>query len=96
MSKAFKPGDLALTKVYDAEIPAGSQVELVEFIPQGSVVEDGKGYRFTAPTEGWLCKHPRIEPAVIAYGSHELMPLRGDDLPAETLDTAAPRELVSA
>lgn len=25
-----------------------------------------------------------------------LMPLRDDDLPAETLDTAAPRELVSA
>jgi hypothetical protein len=94
MSKAFQPGDLALTLVYDAQIPAGSQVELAIFLPKGSLIDYGQGISRT-PTDGWVCKHPAV-PNGVAYGVGELMPLRDDDLPAETLDTAAPRELVSA
>lgn len=91
MSKAFKPGDLALTLVYDVDCPAGSQVELVKVINVGDRISP----TFLAPTAGWHVRFAQVQ-LVLAYGEHELMPLTGDGVPAETLDTAAPCELVSA
>jgi hypothetical protein len=78
MSHQFKPGDLALTKVYDAALPAGSQVELVRYIAKGELVYKG----FRAPTPGWICAKPGIT-AILAYGEHELIPLRGDFAPEQ-------------
>lgn len=99
MSKAFEPGDLAITLVPDTDIEQGSQVQLVEPIPAGTVLwyTDTLGVRtpFVTPGPGWRVSH-HSHPDSVAYAVCELMPLRGDDLPAETLDTAAPRELVSA
>ena len=92
MSKGFKPGDLALTKVYDVDCPAGSQVELVEVIKVGDRISP----TFLAPTTGWYVLYMQFPLALLAYGEEELMPLCGDDLPAETLAAGTPRELVSA
>lgn len=81
MSK-FKPGDLALTLVHDAEIPQGSQVELIEFITKGQVITT-KGFPFVAPTAGWLVTSHHIAPKKTAFGIAELMPLRGDFQPEQ-------------
>jgi hypothetical protein len=88
MSNQFQPGDLALTKVFDAEIPAGSQVELSERIEKGDVVR-GKDWKFKAPTAGWYVTH-HSSGARTAYGEHELIPLRGDFAPAGQKSKAVP------
>lgn len=80
MSDQFKAGDLALTKVFDADIPAGSQVELIKRIEKGDLVR-GKDWKFKAPTPGWYVAH-NGSGARTAYGEHELIPLRGDFAPA--------------
>lgn len=88
MSHQFEPGDLALTKVFDADIPAGSQVELAERIEKGELVS-GKGWKFKAPTPGWYVVHSSSG-ARTAYGEHELIPLRGDYAPTEEKSQAVP------
>ena len=75
MSNQFQPGDLALTKVFDADIPAGSQVELIERIEKGALVR-GKGY-FRAPSPGWYVIQ-QSSGVSTAYADHELIPLRGE------------------
>lgn len=77
MSHNFRPGDLALTLVFDVLIPHGSQVELVERVEKGQLIT-GKKSQFVAPTSGWLVTHPSITPRKVGYGDGELMPLRGD------------------
>lgn len=79
MSNQFKPGDLALTKVFDVDIPAGSLVELTERIEKGTLIR-GKGYAFEAPTPGWYVVH-NSSGARTAYGENELIPLRGEFAP---------------
>jgi hypothetical protein len=74
MSSQFQPGDLALTKVFDADIPAGSQVELTERIEKGALVR-GKGY-FRAPSPGWYVIH-QSSGVSTAYADIELIPLSG-------------------
>ncbi|WP_122670049.1 hypothetical protein [Pseudomonas viridiflava] len=81
MSNQFKPGDLALTKVFDVDIPAGSLVELAERIEKGTLIR-GKGYAFKAPTPGWYVIH-NGSGARTAYGENELIPLRGDFAPEQ-------------
>ncbi|NNA48596.1 MULTISPECIES: hypothetical protein [Pseudomonas] len=76
MSHNFKPGDLALTLVFDADIPQGSQVEIVGRLEKGQTLTM-KGYPFVLPTLGWLVTHPLIAPLNTAYGTAELMPLDG-------------------
>lgn len=77
MNNQFKPGDLALTLVFDVLIPQGSQVELVERVQKGQLIV-AKGYQFVVPSAGWLVTHPSISPTQVGYGDGELMPLRGD------------------
>jgi hypothetical protein len=79
MSHQFKPGDLALTLVDDPDMPIGSCVELVKVIAKGERLEFAD---FTAPSEGWYVTNSRCYRNV-AYGSHELMPLRGDFEPEQ-------------
>lgn len=82
MSHKFEPGDLALTIVSDAEVPQGSQVEIVGRIEKGQVITT-KGNRFVAPTPGWFVTHQCISPRKTAYGDGELIPLRGDFVPEQ-------------
>lgn len=77
MSNQFKPGDLALTLVFDVLIPQGSQVELVERVQKGQLIVS-KGHQFVVPSAGWIVTHPSIAPNQVGYGEGELMPLRGD------------------
>ncbi|MEW2925004.1 MULTISPECIES: hypothetical protein [Pseudomonas] len=77
MSRSMQPGDLALTLVFDTEIPQGSQVELVERIQKGQLLI-GKDRQMKAPTAGWYVTHLGT-PAKVAYGDSELMPLRGSE-----------------
>jgi hypothetical protein len=79
MSNKFQPGDLALTKVFDADIPAGSQVELTERIEKGALVR-GKGY-FRAPSSGWYVTQ-QSSGVSTAYADNELIALRDDFAPA--------------
>jgi len=88
MSNQFQPGDLALTKVFDADIPAGSQVELTERIEKGEWIR-GKSWKFVAPTAGWYVIH-QSSGARTAYGKHELIPLRGETAPANEKSQAVP------
>lgn len=80
MNSKFNPGDLALTKVFDADVPAGSQVELTERIEKGAMVR-GKGY-FRAPSPGWYVIH-RGSGVSTAYADNELIPLSGESEPEE-------------
>jgi hypothetical protein len=105
MSKAFKPGDLAMIKICkSAPELVGKCVELVMRAEPYALFEyDGMQWRATAPSwvvsgSGLLRKAGGIlyQSDVAMFFETSLMPLRDDDLPAETLDTAAPRELVSA
>ncbi|HCH6955863.1 TPA: hypothetical protein ACRMX2_004704 [Pseudomonas aeruginosa] len=73
MSK-FKVGDLALTLVYDSLLPAGSVVELERALQKGDEITQG----FRAPSSGWVVRHAEVSKGTLAYGDHELMPLRGD------------------
>lgn len=99
MSKEFKPGDLAITLVFDTDIPMGSQVQLVEPIPTGAVLWyiDTLGVQtpFETPGPGWRVSH-HSHPGNVAYAVCELMPLRGDENPDATLVTDKPREVEHA
>lgn len=88
MNNQFSVGDLALTKVFDADIPAGSQVELTERIEKGTMIR-GKSFKFRAPTPGWYVLH-NSSGALTAYGEHELMPLRGSFAPVQEKCQAVP------
>jgi hypothetical protein len=88
MSNHFQPGDLALTKVFDADIPAGSQVELTERIEKGEWIR-GKSWKFKAPTAGWYVIHQSSGTST-AYGEHELIFLRGEAAPAHEKYQAVP------
>ncbi|MFJ2970774.1 hypothetical protein [Pseudomonas fulva] len=76
MSQSLKPGDLALTLVFDSEIPQGSQVELIERIQKGQILV-GKDRQMKAPTAGWYVTN-QVMAAKVAYGDAELMPIRGE------------------
>lgn len=88
MNHQFNVGDLALTRVFDTEIPAGSQVELVERIEKGDMLR-GKEWKIKAPTAGWYVVHPGSG-ARTAYGERELIPLRGDLASVEQKSQAVP------
>ncbi|GFM48984.1 hypothetical protein K5D38_05005 [Pseudomonas cichorii] len=89
MSNQFKPGDPALTLVHDADVPQGSQVEIVDRIAKGQVLR-AKGEVFIAPSAGWFVTHPCIAPRKTAYGDAELMPLSGDFAPEQQKAKAVP------
>ncbi len=84
MSQSMQSGDLALTLVFDAEIPQGSQVELAERIEKGQLLV-GKSVQMKAPTAGWYVTHLGASVRV-AYGDSELMPLRGSGVPTPKLE----------
>ncbi|MGI9565307.1 hypothetical protein [Pseudomonas fulva] len=84
MSQNMQKGDLALTLVFDSEIPQGSQVELIERIQKGQTLV-GKDRQMKAPTAGWYVTNPGAA-ARVAYGDAELMPLRGEGVPALKLE----------
>ncbi|MBK5008407.1 hypothetical protein IAE33_000267 [Pseudomonas sp. S60] len=84
MSQNLQSGDLALTLVFDTEIPQGSQVELVERIQEGQLLI-GKDRQMKAPTPGWYVTHLGAS-ARVAYGDSELMPLRGSGVPMPNLE----------
>ncbi|MFG0272300.1 hypothetical protein [Pseudomonas sp. zjy_14] len=84
MSQNMQPGDLALTLVFDTEIPQGSQVELAERIQKGQLL-GGKTRQMKAPTAGWYVTHLGTA-ARVAYGDAELMPLRGNGVPTPRLE----------
>ena len=75
MIKDMRSGDLALTLVFDSEIPQGSQVELIERIQKGQLLI-GKDRQMNAPTAGWYVIQVGMS-AKVAYGDAELLPLRG-------------------
>ncbi|WP_099431094.1 hypothetical protein [Pseudomonas mosselii] len=87
MSQNMQPGDLALTLVFDTEIPQGSQVELAERIQKGQLLV-GKTRQMKAPTAGWYVTHLGSA-ARVAYGDAELMPLRGAEPPMTKFDAQA-------
>ncbi|WP_443698607.1 KOW motif-containing protein [Pseudomonas sp.] len=111
MSKAFKPGDLAMVISAKNEGNIGKVVELLRVssdfgisLPEvhpSAWAENSRGLNCWVFV-GFVLIATSIQAGgsrPVAYGvlpEHCLMPLRDDDLPAETLDTAAPRELVSA
>ncbi len=111
MSKGFKPGDLALL-INTSDKNDFKTVELLEFLGVPERIPFGDIHLRNSTRERiWLvrsCKDPitfskAIRKATGISSSMEspaaerhLMPLRDDDLPAETLDIAAPRELISA
>lgn len=76
MTQNLQSGDLALTLVFDTEIPQGSQVELIERIQKGQLLI-GKDRQMKAPTAGWYVTHLGAD-VKVAYGDSELMPLRGE------------------
>ncbi|HHJ1547041.1 TPA: hypothetical protein ACQGTE_000563 [Pseudomonas aeruginosa] len=78
MSK-FKVGDMAMTLVYDSALPAGSVVELERELKKGDEIARG----FVAPSAGWIVRHPEVSREVLAYGDHELMPLKWDFQPEQ-------------
>ncbi|MFG0849629.1 hypothetical protein ACF8R4_08105 [Pseudomonas sp. FYR_2] len=84
MTKNLQSGDLALTLVFDAVIPQGSQVELAERIEKGQLLV-GKSFQMKAPTAGWYVTHLGTSVRV-AYGDSELMPLRGGGVPPPKLE----------
>ncbi|MBA6119435.1 hypothetical protein [Pseudomonas putida] len=84
MSKNLQLGDLALTLVFDTEIPQGSHVELVERIQEGQFLI-GKDRQLKAPTPGWYVTHLSAS-ARVAYGDSELTPLRGSGVPMPNLE----------
>ncbi|PZW76621.1 hypothetical protein DFS21_11073 [Pseudomonas sp. 2848] len=84
MSQNLQSGDLALTLVFDTEIPQGSQVELVERIQKGQLLI-GKDRQMKAPTAGWYVTQAGTS-AKVAYGDAELMPLRGKGVPTPKLE----------
>ncbi|MCP3790646.1 MULTISPECIES: hypothetical protein [Pseudomonas] len=75
MSQKMQQGDLALTLVFDSEIPQGSHVELIERIQKGQILV-GKDRQMKAPTAGWYVTN-LVTAAKVAYGDAELMPIRG-------------------
>lgn len=105
MSKGFKPGDLALI-IRGAY--TGKPVELVEYVAPGDKIQFGDVWFRATGEPCWLVTGDGVFPCGNQIDTRKhglpfalkaltaLMPLRDDDLPAETLDTAAPRELVSA
>ena len=106
MSKAFKPGDPAMIKICKtAPELVGKCVELVLPAEPGVLI-NFNGMDWLAKTKrSWIVSGSGLVRTAggLMYPSDfamffeaSLMPLRDDDLPAETLDTAAPRELVSA
>ena len=107
MSKAFKPGDLAMVKICkSAPGLVGKCVELVMPAEPGVLFEFSGMYWQAGSKRSWIVTGENLvrrtgdgemhESKLTMFREDSLMPLRDDDLPAETLDTAAPRELVSA
>lgn len=84
MSKDMRAGDLALTLVYDSEIPQGSQVELIERIQKGQILI-GKDRQMKAPTAGWYVAQVGTS-AKVAYGDAELLPLHGKGVATPKLE----------
>jgi hypothetical protein len=110
MSKAFKPGDPAMIINAANQDNIGKVVDLVRctndhFIPLPEISSKAWSSNLAGAT-CWVVSSSELFANSIRDGVRVegfgvlpeswLMPLRDDDLPAETLDTAAPRELVGA
>lgn len=81
MSKQFKPGDLALTRIDRGSVPAWSTVEIREFIGEGQPAHAVGGDILLAPEDTCLCSSANEQEGLVPYRPRELMPLRGDFQP---------------
>lgn len=99
MGREFKPGDLALIKQCKTWPEAvGRCVELLEKVPQGVMaIYEGRKYENCSSGDGWIVSSElgfptnsaifglmpnRIQPVAL-FSEHLLMPLKGDEQPAQ-------------
>ena len=82
MSHNFKPGDLALTLIDDAAVPAYSVVTIDSRVLKGQECMDFDCNPDVADADGWFVAYPSADDEFLYY-DNELMPLRGDFAPEQ-------------